>query len=94
VIPGTSTEVSWDSMGLWRVLFLAEVDSHPSKSQDLSSDWIVVVPEVKSWRVLPAVSGRAGSRLKPARGYSVAASRRLAPRNLSLSKSEPTLLLS
>jgi hypothetical protein len=41
-------KVLWDSMGLRQVLFLAEVDSRPSKSQDLSFGWIVVVPEVKS----------------------------------------------
>jgi hypothetical protein len=43
-------------MGLRRVLFLAKVDSRPFKSQDLSSGWIVVIPEVKSWRILPAIS--------------------------------------
>jgi hypothetical protein len=36
IIPTTlapkTGEVSWDSMGLRRVLFLAEVNSHPSKS--------------------------------------------------------------
>jgi hypothetical protein len=42
---------------------------------------------------LPAVSGRAGSRTEPARGCSTVASRRLAPRNLSLSKFGATLLL-
>jgi hypothetical protein len=80
-------------MGLWRVLFLAEVDSHPSKSQDLSSGWKVVDLEGKSWRILPAISGRTGSRTKPNRGYSAAISRRLAPWNLNLSKPGPTLLL-
>jgi hypothetical protein len=39
VIPTTlapkTGEVSWVSMGLRRVLFLAEVNLHPSKSQDL-----------------------------------------------------------
>jgi hypothetical protein len=35
-------EVSWDSMGLRRVLFLAKVNSHPSKFQGLSSGWKVV----------------------------------------------------
>jgi hypothetical protein len=95
VIPTTlapeTGEVSWDSMGLRWVLFLAEVDSHPSKSQDLSSGWKVVDLEVKSWRILPAVSGRTGS--KPSRGCSTAVSQRLAPQNLNLSKSRPTLLL-
>jgi hypothetical protein len=42
VIPMTlapkTGEVSWDSMGLRQVLFLAEVISHPSNSQGLSSD--------------------------------------------------------
>jgi hypothetical protein len=54
-------EVSWVSMGLRWVLFLTEVDSHPSKSQDLSSGPKAAIPEVKSWRTLPAVSGRIGS---------------------------------
>jgi hypothetical protein len=97
VIPMTlaleTGEVSWVSMGLWRVLFLAEVDSHPSKSEDLPFGLEVVVLEAKLWRTLPAVSGRTGSRTELARGCSVAASRHLAPRNLNLLKTEPTLLL-
>jgi hypothetical protein len=36
-------KVSWVSMGLWRVLFLAEVDSYLSKSQDVSSGSEAVV---------------------------------------------------
>jgi hypothetical protein len=70
VIPTTlapeTGEVSWDSMGLRRVLFLAEVDSYPSKSQDLFSRWRVVDPEVKSRGIRPAVSRHAGSRTEPA----------------------------
>jgi hypothetical protein len=54
-------------MGLRRVLFLTEDDSHLSKYQDLSSDWKVVDLEVKSWRILPAVSGHTGSRTELAR---------------------------
>jgi hypothetical protein len=80
-------------MGLQWVLLLAEVDSYPSKSQDLSSGLKVVDLEVKSQRILPTVSGRVGSRTEPARGCSAAASQRLAPWNLSLSKFGPTLLL-
>jgi hypothetical protein len=76
-------EVSWVSMELRRVLFLAEVDSHSSKFQDLSSGLEVVVLEVKSWRTLPAISGHTGSRTEPALGCSAAASWRLAPRNLN-----------
>jgi hypothetical protein len=34
-------------MGLWQVLFLAEIDSHPLKSQDLSSALKVFVVEAK-----------------------------------------------
>jgi hypothetical protein len=49
-------------MGLWRVLFLAEVNSRPSRSQDLSSGLKVVALEAKSRRTLLAVSGRTGSR--------------------------------
>jgi hypothetical protein len=97
VIPTTlapeTGEVSWDSMGLRQVLFLAEVGSYPSKCQDLSSGLKVVDLEVKSRGIRLAISGRAGSRTEPARGCSTAASRRLAPQNLSLSKSRPTLLL-
>jgi hypothetical protein len=87
VIPTTlapeTGEVSWVSMGLRRVLFLAEVDTLPSKSQDPSSGSEVVILEVKPGSASPAVSGRTGSRAKPALGCSTAASRRLAPRNLN-----------
>jgi hypothetical protein len=62
--PPETGEVSWDSMGLQRVLFLAEVDSYPSKSQGFSSGWNMVDLEVKSRGISPAVSGRAGSRTK------------------------------
>jgi hypothetical protein len=48
-------------MGLWRVLFLAKVNSHLSKSQGFSSGWKVVEFEVKFHGILPAVSGHAGS---------------------------------
>jgi hypothetical protein len=34
-------------MGLQRVLLLDEVDSHPSKSQDLSSGSVVIVLEAE-----------------------------------------------
>jgi hypothetical protein len=80
-------------MGLQWVLFLAEAESRSSKSQDLSSGWKVVDLEVKSWRILLAISGCTGSSTKPARGYPAAVSRRLAPWKLNLSKSGPTLLL-
>jgi hypothetical protein len=86
-------EVSWDCMGFQRVLFLAEVDAHPSKSQDLSSGLEVVALEAKSRSTLPAVSGCHGSRTKQAWDCSAAASRHLAPRNLNLLESGPTLLL-
>jgi hypothetical protein len=79
-------KVSWVSMGLWRVLFLAEVDRHPSKSQDPSSGSEVIVLEVKPGSALPAISGRTSSRSKPALGCSAATSWRLAPRNLNHSK--------
>jgi hypothetical protein len=61
-------EVSWVCMGLQRVLFLAEVNSRPSKSQDLSSSLEVIDLEVELRGVLAAVSGRAGSRTEPAGG--------------------------
>jgi hypothetical protein len=87
VIPMTlapkTGEVSWVSMGLRRVLFLAEVYSHLLKSQDPSSGSEIVAPMAKFRGVLPAVSGRAGSRIDPASGCSAAASRHLAPRNLN-----------
>jgi hypothetical protein len=74
VIPTTlapeTGEVSMVSMGLRRVLFLAEVDTLPSKSQDPSSGSEVVVSETKPQGVSPAVSGRAGSRTEPAGGCS------------------------
>jgi hypothetical protein len=49
-------------MGLRPVLFLTEVDWHPSKYQDLSSGLEIIVLEAKSWRTLPAISGRTGPR--------------------------------
>jgi hypothetical protein len=86
-------EVSWVSMGLRRVLFLTEVDSYPSKSQDLSSGSEAIVLEVKSVRTLPVVSRHTGSKTEPAQGYFTAASRHPAPQNLNPSESGPTLLL-
>jgi hypothetical protein len=38
-------EVSWSNMGLRRVLFLAEVHSHSSKSQGFISGWRTRVQE-------------------------------------------------
>jgi hypothetical protein len=71
VIPTTlaheAGEVSWDSMGLRRVLFLSEVNSRPSKSQGFSFGWKVDDLENKFHRVSPAISGRAGSWSEPAR---------------------------
>jgi hypothetical protein len=75
-------EVSWVSMGLWRVLFLAEVRPLPSKSQDSSLGLEVVDLEVKLHGVSPAVSGCAGSRTDPAGGCHAAARWCLAPRDL------------
>jgi hypothetical protein len=69
-------------MGLRRVLFLAEVDSYPSKSQAFSSGWKAVDLEVKSRGVSPAVSGRASSETEPAGGCLMDTSWRLAPRDL------------
>jgi hypothetical protein len=51
-------------MGLWQVLFLAEVYSHPLKSQGFSSNWKFVELEVKFHGVSPAVSTRASSQTK------------------------------
>jgi hypothetical protein len=87
VIPTTlapeTGEVSWVSMGLGRVLFLAEVSTLPSKSQDSSPISEVIDLEVLPQGVSPAVSGRAGSRTELAGDCSTAASRRLAPWNLN-----------
>jgi hypothetical protein len=81
VIPMTlapeTGEVSWDSMGLWWVLFLAEVDSYSSESHDLSSGWKAVDLEVKSCRVRQAVSGCASSRTELAGSCSAAITRLL-----------------
>jgi hypothetical protein len=67
VIPTTlapeTGEVSWVSMGLRRVLLLAEVDMLPSKSQDSSSGLEVIDLEIQSRRLSPAVLGHAGSRI-------------------------------
>jgi hypothetical protein len=97
VIPTTldpkTGEVSWVYMGLRRVLFLAKANSHPSKSQNLPSSLEVVVLEVKPCGVSPAISGRAGSRTKPAQGCSAAASRRPAPWNMNRFGSGPMLRL-
>jgi hypothetical protein len=80
--PETS-EVSWVSMGLWRVPFLAEARTLLSKSQDSSSGSEVVDLEVKFRGVSPTVSGRAGSKIDPAGGRPAAANRHPAPRNLN-----------
>jgi hypothetical protein len=86
VIPMTlapeTGEVSWDSMGLQWVLFLAEVDSYPSESRGFSFGWKAIHLEVKSRGVLPAVSGHAGSETEPAGGCLMATSWRQAPRDL------------
>jgi hypothetical protein len=66
-------EVSWVSMGLQRVLFLTEVDSRLSKSQDPSSGSGVIGLEVKLRGVSSVASGRAGSRTEPAGGCLMAA---------------------
>jgi hypothetical protein len=54
VIPTTlapeTGKVSWVSMGLRRVLFLAEVDTRPSKSQDPPSVSEVIASESKPRR--------------------------------------------
>jgi hypothetical protein len=75
-------EVSWVSMGLRRVLFLAKVYSRASKSQDSSSSSEIVDLGIKLRGVSPAVSGRAGSRTDPASGRHMAARRCPAPRDL------------
>jgi hypothetical protein len=87
VIPMTlapeTGEVSWVSMGLRRVLFLVEVYSRPSKSQDSSSGSEIVGLEVKLRGASPAVSGRAGSETGPVLGCSIATSQGPAPGNLN-----------
>jgi hypothetical protein len=87
VIPTTlapkTGEVSWVSMGLRRVLFLAEVSMFPSKSLDSSSGLEVVDLEVKFCGVSPTVLRRVGSRIDPAGGHHAAASWRPASRNLN-----------
>jgi hypothetical protein len=70
-------------MGLWWVLFLAEVYLRPSNSQDSSSGSEITGLEVQPHGASQAVSGRAGSRTGPALGCSAAASRRPAPRDLN-----------
>jgi hypothetical protein len=86
VIPMTlapkTGEVSWVSMGLRWVLFLAEVSMLPSKSQDSSSGSEVADLEVKLRGASPAVLGRAGSGTDPAMSCSAAVSRCPVPRNL------------
>jgi hypothetical protein len=86
VIPTTlapeTGEVSWVSMGIRRVLFLAEVYSRPSKSQDSLPGSEIVGLGVKLRGVSPAVSGRAGSRIDPAGSRRMAARWRPAPRYL------------
>jgi hypothetical protein len=87
VIPTTlapeTGEVSWVSMGLQRVLFLAKVRTLPSKSQDSSSGSEIIDLEVKSRGVSSAVLGRAGSRIDPALRCSATVNRHPAPRNLN-----------
>jgi hypothetical protein len=86
VIPTTlapeTGEVSWVSMGLRRVLFLAEVCMFPSKSQDSSCSLEVIDLEAKFGGMSPAVLGGAGSRTDPAGGCHAATSRHAAPQNL------------
>jgi hypothetical protein len=86
VIPTTlapeTGEVSWVSMGLRWVLFLAKVYSCPLKSQDSLFGSEIVGLEVKLHGVSPASPGRAGSRTEPACGYHVAACWCPAPRDL------------
>jgi hypothetical protein len=76
-------EVSWVSMGLRRVLFLAEVCTFLTKSQDSLSGSEVVDLEVKFRGVSPSVARRANSRIDPTGGHHAAASRRPAPQNLN-----------
>jgi hypothetical protein len=87
VIPTTlapeTGEVSWVSMGLRRVLLLAEFDSRPSKSHDPSSGSKVIALMVESHGVSPAISGCASSRTEPAGGCLMAASWRPAPQVLN-----------
>jgi hypothetical protein len=72
VIPMTlapkTGKVSWVSLGLRRVLFLAEVSTLPSKSQDSSPGSEVIDLEVKLRGVSPVISRHAGSRTDPAGG--------------------------
>jgi hypothetical protein len=86
VIPTTlapkTGEVSWVSMGLRRVLFLAEVYPRPSKSYDSSSNLEIVDLGIKLRGVSPAFSEHAGSRTDPAGGRRMAARRCPAPRDL------------
>jgi hypothetical protein len=81
-------------MGLWRVLFLTEVYSDPSKSQGFSSSWKFVELEVKFHGVSPAVSGHASSQNESACGCSAAASWRPTLWNSSSSGSRPECHLS
>jgi hypothetical protein len=69
-------------MGLRWVLVLAEVSSFPSKSQDSPFSLEVICLEVKSCRVLPAISGRASSETDLAGDRHVAAHRCQAPWDL------------
>jgi hypothetical protein len=75
-------EVSWVSMGLRRVLFLAEVSTLLSKSQDSSPGSEVVGLEVRPRGALPAVSGCASFKTDLAGDCHAAASRYAVPRNL------------
>jgi hypothetical protein len=75
ILAAETGEVSWVSMGLRRVLFLAEANSRSSKSQDPSSGSEVVALMVKSCSTRLAVSERAGSRTEPAQGCSAADAR-------------------
>jgi hypothetical protein len=68
VIPTTLTpetgEVSWASMGLRRVLLLAEVLPALIEVPGLWSDLVSLVAEAGPCGVLPTVSGRAGSGMR------------------------------
>jgi hypothetical protein len=76
-------KVSWVSMGLQWVPFLAEVCTFPSKSQVSLSGSEVVVLEFKFRGVSSTVSGHAGSRIDSAGDRHATASRYPVPRNLN-----------
>jgi hypothetical protein len=82
-------EVSWASMGLWRIPLLAEVLLALIEVPGFWSGLVALVVEAGSCEVFPAISGRAGSKTDPAGDCHTAVRHRLASWDLLPSGAGP-----